>query len=285
MSPAIRRLINGRGPLALVVLTCGLPLGAKAEAGTLIVCPKGCAYGSIQSAVDGAADGDTIQIRKGRFVENVIISHKSLRLRGAGPFLTVVDGNGTGRAFSITGDFGVTHVSLSGMTITGGQTGDLGGGIACGSGELTITDSIIIHNATEGLGGGIYTTCAKTTLIRTLVAKNHADGSEQFDGGGGICAVSGVTLTLTETIVAGNGAANDAGGILGREGVDQFDRHYHRLEQRRSLRRRRRDRSRRDRSQRHPRRKQQGRSGRRRPLRPRQYGLPVRDDGVHSQPA
>ena len=66
-----------------------------------------------RTPVDGAADGDTIQIRKGRFVEHVIISHKSHRLRGAGPFLTVVDGDGTGRAFSITGDFRVTHVSLS----------------------------------------------------------------------------------------------------------------------------------------------------------------------------
>src|SRR5262249_17392192 len=157
----------------------------------LTVCAIGCAYSAIQNAADAAADGDTVAIRRGRFVENVVISGKSLTLRGAGPLLTVVDGGGHGRGFSITGIFGVTHVSLSDMTIAGGRTADLGGGVACATGDLTLTDVIVAKNGTGGLGGGLYTNCPVTTLVRTLFVRNHSDGPEVFDGGGGVAAVSG----------------------------------------------------------------------------------------------
>jgi hypothetical protein len=64
----------------------------------------------IQAAIDAAGDGDSIRIRKGVFVENVTISHKSLTLQGAGPLAAVLDGGGTGRAVDIAGDFGVARV-------------------------------------------------------------------------------------------------------------------------------------------------------------------------------
>ena len=217
MSVIIPRSAAGSCLLVLALILWGSLLAGPALAGTRTVCPRGCAYSSIQAAVDAAVDGDTILIQKGRFVENVAISDKSLTLNGSGALLTVVDGGGTGRAFTVTGAFGVTRVSLSGMTITGGRTSDVGGGIACGTGELTVTDSVVIHNTTQGLGAGIYTTCAQTSLIRTLITLNNAAGAGLFDGGGGICAVSGVTLTLTDSIVAGNRATTDGGGLLGRE--------------------------------------------------------------------
>jgi hypothetical protein len=205
--------------LAAVLLVAGFALVSRtpADAASRTVCAIGCPFATIQAAVDAAADGDTIKIKKGAYVENVVLTDKSLTLQGAGALATVVDGGGVGRAFTITGTFGVTRVKLADLTITGGQTPDLGGGISCGSAELTVTDASIVHNATQGLGGGLYTNCAKTTLVRTLVTENRSDGPGNFDGGGGIAAISGVTLKLANSTVAVNHAVTDGGGILGRE--------------------------------------------------------------------
>ena len=206
-------------PLIVVFLAAGLPLApiGRAYAASRTVCAVGCPFATIQAAVDASADGDTIRVRKGAYVENVVITNKSVTLQGAGALATVVDGGGVGRAFTISGTFGVTRVKLSDLTITGGQTPDLGGGISCGSAELTVTDAAIVHNATQGLGGGLYTNCAKTTLVRTLVTENRSDGPGNFDGGGGIAAISGVTSKLANSTVAVNHAVTDGGGILGRE--------------------------------------------------------------------
>ena len=200
------------GTLVLV-----LALEIAAEAAILTVCSKGCAHTTIQAAVDDALDGDTILIRPGRYLEQVAIDSKSLTLHGAGPFSTIVDAHRAGRAFSITGEFGVTHVTLAGLAITGGHTNDIGGGIACSTADLTLVEVVVARNVTAGLGGGIYTNCPETTLHRVFVADNSAEGAGAFDGGGGIFAVSGVVLTVTESVITGNHAVTDGGGILGRE--------------------------------------------------------------------
>ena len=58
-------------------------LARSGVADTLDVCPEGCAYSSIQAAIDDARDGDVIAIGMGTYTEPTItIEGKSLTLRG-----------------------------------------------------------------------------------------------------------------------------------------------------------------------------------------------------------
>ena len=49
-------------------------------------------YTSVQSAVDAASSGDTIQVGAGTFVENVSVSAKTLYLEGSGVGASVIEG-------------------------------------------------------------------------------------------------------------------------------------------------------------------------------------------------
>ena len=52
------------------VLASALILAATAHADTLTVCASGCNYSSIKDAIDGAGDGDVIQVEQGAWFEN-----------------------------------------------------------------------------------------------------------------------------------------------------------------------------------------------------------------------
>ncbi|MBN1976210.1 MAG: DUF11 domain-containing protein [Anaerolineae bacterium] len=96
-----------------------------------------------------------------------------------------------------------------------------GGGIRS-AGTLTITDSTIDANearstvgVTTSTGGGICLAAGVATLTGTTISGNSAD-SGAFNAnthGGGVTAVGGSTLTLTNSTVSGNLAADDGGGI------------------------------------------------------------------------
>jgi pectin methylesterase-like acyl-CoA thioesterase len=60
-----------------------LTIASGAYTATLQVCPSGCPYTSIQTAVNAASPGDTIQISSGVFWENISIHSKSLAFKGA----------------------------------------------------------------------------------------------------------------------------------------------------------------------------------------------------------
>jgi len=89
-------------------------------------------------------------------------------------------------------------LTIADSTLAGNSAND-GGGIytTMGSGITTISSSTFAGNAALRWGGGIYSMGALTLMSSTL-SGNSAD-----DDGGGIFAKFG-TLTLTNTIVAGN---------------------------------------------------------------------------------
>jgi fibronectin-binding autotransporter adhesin len=137
-----------------------------------------------------------------------------------------INGNGSGSVFHI--ESAVTNANFSTVTIEGGSTSagggilnegtltltnctisnnnaTLGGGIN-NSGTLSLSDCTVANNHTVSDGGGFLNT-GTLSLSDCTVTNNTGDTS----GGGGI-KMEGGTLTLSNSIVSGNGNTVDIDG-------------------------------------------------------------------------
>ena len=138
----------------------------------------------IQNAINAAQSGDTINVAKGTYKENVKID-KSLTIKGAGATKTIIDGSNSGSVFSIGTVNPNAVVALSDLKITKGSGTSISGSI---------------------YGGGIFN-MAKLTVTNCMISENRA-----YSGGGGIDNWGG--LTVTNSTISGNSADCGGGGIF-----------------------------------------------------------------------
>jgi hypothetical protein len=131
---------------------------------------------------------------------NLVITGLGANLLTVGRSNTAVSGFGI---FTI--DSGST-ASISGLTISGGNSPAGGGGIN-NAGTLTLKDSTVSGNSAI-FGGGIYSV-GDLTISNSTFTDNHAVASE----GGGIDSEGG-TLSIVNSTISGNTAATDGGGLL-----------------------------------------------------------------------
>jgi len=103
-------------------------------------------------------------------------------------------------------------VTLSGLTITGGNTFNRGGGVLSHDGSLVIEDSIVSGNR-GGATGGIHALYGSVTIIGSSITRNTAD---DLFGGGGVG-----TYQADVTIV--NSSVSDNLSIFDGAGVDSTD--------------------------------------------------------------
>lgn len=131
----MRRLSLPTLTLLIAPLLAGL--GA---ARSIIVVPDDA--GSLQSAVNLAADGDTILVKPGTYtVHNLRLFGKAITLASeGGPGAAILDGNLTGRALFIKDGEGPDTV-LDGFLIRNGRAPFGGGTIGDGGGAALVTDS------------------------------------------------------------------------------------------------------------------------------------------------
>jgi hypothetical protein len=105
-------------------------------------------------------------------------------------------------------------VTISGVTIKEGSTGDDGGGIFNNGGNLTLTNSTVSGNsATLGFGGGILNN-GSLNLTNSTVSGN---GNTATNIGGGIFNDNGGSVSLINSTVSGN-SSHTAGGIRNDNG-------------------------------------------------------------------
>ncbi|MGB7327793.1 MAG: choice-of-anchor Q domain-containing protein, partial [Rubripirellula sp.] len=98
--------------------------------------------------------------------------------------------------------------------VANGSSGS-GGGFFNGS-SLTVTDTEISGNTANRAGGGIEAVAGSSTeLIGVTLSKNVAGPAETAapGNGGGVHITGDGVLSLTETTVSGNDAANEGGGL------------------------------------------------------------------------
>lgn len=77
-----------------IIAICGAvaSIATDAQAASLDVCPSGCAYSDIQTAVNAAAPNDTIVIGAGTYNVGYLIISKPLTITGAGESQTIIEG-------------------------------------------------------------------------------------------------------------------------------------------------------------------------------------------------
>ncbi len=168
---------------------------------------------SLREAIGGAASGETIDFAPGLAGQTItltggeLVIDKDLTIAGPGADQLTISGNNAGRVFFVAAG----TVAISGLTISGGQAIDNGGGILVGAGStVEIRDSTIANNSAGFSGGGLRNDEGTVTVINSTISGNSAPFS------GGISNNNG-PLTLINTTVSGNSATGTgiptAGGL------------------------------------------------------------------------
>lgn len=157
--------------LALIALAL---LIGSVQAATIVVCPTGCNYSTIQQAIDSSHVGDTILVHGGTYHENVYVS-RAVTLRGidTGNGQPVINARGSGSAITLYAD----NVTLEGFNVT--KSGTCG----CGNAGIRImsNNSTIFGNTAYGDKYGIY--CANRIGNRIYLNNLVKDNISAYDGG------------------------------------------------------------------------------------------------------
>jgi hypothetical protein len=245
-------LALGLGLTLLTLCLLSHPPGATpaAHAADRHVCPSGCAYASIQGAVDAAAPGDVIKVAAGTYTDShvrprrditttglvtqIVYISKTVTIQGgytttnwSTPFPltepTTLDAGGQGRVLYITGAISPT---LQGLRIRGGDAaglgggpaGDWGGGVYVMSATVTMSDCEIFDNIARTGGGGhaggaFFLNSPYATLSHNTVRNNQATE------GGGLYFYNSPYATLSYNTLRENVADHLGGGMKHYGGV------------------------------------------------------------------
>lgn len=203
------------------VLALGVAMAAApaAQAATFTVTNLDDAGpGSLRDAIDQAnalAGPDTIDFQAGLAGGIVLTSGElaikdSVDIQGPGASVIAVSGNSSSRVFYLYNGSALLDVTISGLTVTGGDTAS-GGGIFDNDENLVLDGVTITGNQASGDGGGLWASGLSMTLTLrgSTVSGNTAD-----DAGGGIYVGStGGPLLIQNTLISGNLAGNRGGGV------------------------------------------------------------------------
>jgi HYR domain len=203
-SSAVTTHIRGRvvllGVLAASVVAAAACLVAPARAASTI--PVDCAAdaAALVNAFANASAGDTLAI-EGTCIGALDIA-KDITLAGSGA--AILDGEG--QAIRVVTVRSGATVTITGLTITGGQ-GFAGVGIH-NLGTLTLEDSRVSGNIATLWGGGIYNRNGATLTVQNSAVTGNTAG----ENGGGI--YNDGALTVTDSSVTGNDGGHGGGGVF-----------------------------------------------------------------------
>ncbi|MBQ2850476.1 MAG: hypothetical protein IJE77_08335, partial [Thermoguttaceae bacterium] len=118
-----------------------------------------------------------------------------------------IDADEKSRVFSASGGTKEKPIALIGLTIAGGKTSGVGGGVCFYCGTATFTDCAIVDNAASS-GGGVYLE-GSATFTNCSISDNVAKKS----GGGVKMADTQKSCVFVNCLIKGNAAANKGGGV------------------------------------------------------------------------
>ncbi len=178
-------------------------------------------FTTIQSGLDASAQGDTVLVQPGTYVENIVWPQiNGIKLIAAGNFAnTIIRANTNARAIAISSNGLIdTETQICGFTIKEGSNVSHGAGIYCDGSSPTIVSCKITENSTGytaySSGAGLY--CGSDThhLILDCVFQNNQAGESGMHGmGGGIYCASSSNPTIVNCSFYGN-SADDGGAVF-----------------------------------------------------------------------
>jgi parallel beta-helix repeat protein len=198
-------------------------------------------YGTIQSAINSAINGDTVIVAPGTYTgtgnRDIDFLGKAITVRSTDPndpcivASTIIDGQNTNhRGFMFFHNEGRATV-LEGLTITDANIAVMcegGAGIYIGGASPTINNCVVTNNhaqlVPESLcfcyGGGIFIGNGSNPLITNCVIKGNSVGSWGY--GGGICGYYSTQATIRNCLISNNTAieySSTGGGIYSSGGL------------------------------------------------------------------
>jgi len=176
-------------------------------------------YSTIQAAIDAAANGDTVTVAPGTYVENIFFSGKEVYVESSlGAAATIIDGSSPSNPDygSVAAFIQAGSSRLVGFTLTNG-TGYLsggdhrGGGVFCYASWAKVANCIITGNTASNLGGGVHFDDSNAIIDGCLICNNHAGGS-----GGGTSGYYYSDDHYFNCIISNNTASSRGGGAYVR---------------------------------------------------------------------
>jgi CSLREA domain-containing protein len=142
----------------------------------------------------------------------------SVTITGPAAAVITISGNNASRIFFIDDrTTAVINVTISGLTLTHGNSGTENGGaiLLPGNDALILSGMVIVGNSTGNEGGGVCISAPSSsshtllTLEDSTVNNNHAG-----KGGGGLVITGDDTVAqVRNSTISGNSAGDDGGGI------------------------------------------------------------------------
>lgn len=175
-------------------------------------------YGTIQSAVNAAYNGDTVLVSSGTYSENINFNGKAIAVASVyGASSTTIEGTG-GNSPVVTFNHGeVSNAILDGFTIDNRATANTATrGISITSGAApTIRNSIIKGSnlSTGQTGAGIHINGGGATIEYTTIGTESSPNVGGGFGGGIYATGSGGALTISNSTISYNQCPNGGAGI------------------------------------------------------------------------
>ncbi len=162
---------------------------------TCTVCASGCAFNSIQQAIDRSPSPSTLYICPGTYTRGstfapIAAIERSYTLVGAGTGTggTILTGGGIVSRFPVVQVLGVATAELRDLTVTGGNSASeqgAGGGIfASRNATLTLTRVLVTDNTATSSGGGIYNDGTLILNVGSSISGNSPDQCVDNAGAG-----------------------------------------------------------------------------------------------------
>jgi len=169
------------------------------------------AFASIQDGIDAAVYYGDVCVAEGHYVENITITKSELKIEGAGPHITIIDGSS--HSVPVVTTSGVTTDGLfRGFTLINGDSG-FGGGMYNSGSFLNVLNCVFQANLAN-MGGGMANDASSPHIESCLFVGNQAHSG----GGGGLYNDASSSPDLINCTFSRNEAATSGGGIYNSVG-------------------------------------------------------------------